>query len=299
MTPMSHTPTAALLVLTLLLPACAGGGSDRGAGGSPGGAAPSTAKTFDGDTAAFMRAGLHQFSDGDSAWASTRAQWLALGDREASFLVTNMFGALLAAQRSVAPELVERARHELVLIGAPSVPLLADVLAAGTVTTVYDEIAETDKPFAVDDDARREAAEVLALIGAPAARATSDVLSRAETKSGRRFALQSLGNMGDRGGATSRDTLVRYTRDDDWVLRVAAVTALRTLTDAESERALAEALGDDEDLVRQNALGSLVMRRASGTLPAIRSSHARARDAGRLVESRRLERAIRTLESRR
>lgn len=251
-----------------------------------------TARTFDESTSDFMIRGLQQFSDGDPGWADTRAEWLAMGRRESDFLVSAMFAALLAAQRVNAPELVQRARHELVLIGEPSVGFLAGILATGTVATVYDQIEEKDKPIRVDDDTRREAAEILALIGAAAAPETARCLDRAETKSGRRFALQALGNMGDRGGRVAGDALARWARSDDWVLRVEAVHGMRSFSDAATRAALERALADEEKLVREKAVGALVWRRERASLPALRRALEVAQREARVTEARRIEAAV-------
>jgi len=308
---MRSTALTLVLVTTVALAACASDGTDGG--GAPSGSTSSsgqsqasverpdpedgTATTFDAATNDFMVAGLKQFSSGDPAWADTRTKWLAKGKRESDFLVSAMFAALLKAQQVNAPELVQRARHELGLIGAPSVGFLAGILATGTVDTIYDEIEEKDKPIRVDDDTRREASEVLALIGAPAALATAAAASRAETKSGRRFALQALGNMGDRGGPAAVDALVRWSRNDDWVLRVEAVHGLRHFSDASTRAALEAALRDDEALVREKAIDGLRQRREKASLSALRSALQVARGAARLQEAKRIEATIARIEA--
>ena len=289
------TPLTACLLLAASLAACAGDGPARSAAG--GSAQPATVETFDADQKAFMEQGLRQFSRGDPGWEATRARWIAMGPRASGFLVNAMFSALLQAQAIGSPELVQRARHELVLIGAPSVDFMASVLTTGQVTTVYDREQDKDVPVMVDDDMRREAAEVLALIGAPAADATARAADRAETKSGRRFAIQALGNMGERGGPAASSALVRWARDPDWVLRVAAVEALRSFGDDGTRRVLEAALRDGEDLVREKAAAALAGRRETASLPALRQALAEARAAGRLVETRRLEKAVRYVET--
>jgi len=308
---------AALALPMLALAGCAANGSSNSSGASSstssdsGGGdgrsptvirAPSaedgTARTFDAATNEFMENGLHQFSRGDPAWEETRARWLTKGEREQRFLVSAMFAALIKAQRAGYSDLVQRARHELVLIGRPSVGFMAGILATGTVDTVYDAIADEDKPIRVDDDVRREAAEVLALIGAPATAATVAAIDRSETKSGRRFALQALGNMGDRGGAAAADGLIRWSRADDWVLRVEAVNGLRTFSDVRTRQSLEASLSDEESLVRQKAAEALYKRGEKASLPALRRAQKKARNAGKLGESRRLEGMVRAIETR-
>ena len=303
--------TAASISLVLAIAAAVSGcASDGSSGRSSGGGStiqsdvdrPSvddgTAGTFDASTNEFMVNGLKQFSKGDPAWTATRARWLAMGPRESDFLVSAMFAGLLAAQRVNAPELVQKARHELVLIGAPSVEFLAGILATGTVATVYDQIEEKEKPIQVDDDTRREAAEVLALIGGPAAGATARASDRAETKSGQRFALQALGNMGDRGGRPAADALIRWSRAADWVLRVEAVHGLRGFSDAATRSALEASLRDDERLVREKAVAALAVRRDPASLPALRTALATARSNTRLAEAKRIESCMARIEGR-
>ena len=318
MDPMKNVLTALLLSGALVLAGCGSDSSSRSGGdsgsnassnsGDTGGAsratqiqsptaADGTARTFDEATDKFMQDGLRQFGKGDPAWTQTRAKWLAMGSREQRFLVSAMFAVLIKAQRGGYSDLVQGARHELVLIGTPSIDFMAGILATGTVDTVYDEIAEEEKAIRVDDDVRREAAEVLALIGAPAAPATVEAADSAETKSGKRFALQALGNMGDRGGAAAVNGLIDWSQSDDWVLRVDAVAGLRGFSDQRSRRALERALEDEESLVRQKAAESLLARREKSSLPYLRRAQAKAKSAGKLVESRRFERIVRTIEA--
>ncbi len=290
---------SALLLVTA--PACAGDGPPGGRFGSEGrsgGGAAASTETFEGDTQAFMANGLRQFSKDAPEWPATRKRWLAMGHSESQFLITGLFAALLRAQRLTAPnapQLVERARDELIAIGPPAVPFLTDVLAVGTVKTVYDEVQEKDVPLSVDDDTRREAATILAKIGGPAAGPTVAALDRAQSKSGRRFALSTLGEMGVRGGPAAANALARYTSDSDWVLRVEAVHGLRNFDDAASGQALAAALRDADDLVRQKAAQSIVTRGDTGALPALRDAESAARGAGRIVEAGRLQDAIASL----
>jgi HEAT repeat protein len=283
--------------MALLLGACAGGSGASDGGTRSTGGGDSTVASFEQDTQKFMEDGLHQFSDRDPAWPQTRARWLALGERESTFLVTTMFAALLRAQKLSAPDLVERARHELVLIGAPAVPFLGEVLTAGHAYTVYDAVEEVDKDVSVDDSARTEAADILALIGSPAAPELARAAQGAETKSGRSCALKALGNMGERGAATAADTLVGWASNPDWVLRVEAIHGLRGFSDARTRQTLIAALADSESLVREKAADALVVRRETGAVAALRRASSNARSAGRLLEARHFDTAARRIET--
>jgi len=143
---------------------------------------PPAFESFPPETQAFMKAGLHQFSEGDPRWAETRAEWIAKGPDEADFLVQTMWAALLQFQAINEPAKVEKARHELAMIGEPSIPLMAQCLAGGTVGERTDPKTGERKDIVVDDIARGEASEILGLIGAPAAGAVKDALSRAASK---------------------------------------------------------------------------------------------------------------------
>jgi hypothetical protein len=308
---MKAASIALVLATAVAVPGCASDGSSGGSrSGSSGGGSGSqteverpsaddgTARTFDQATNDFMVDGLKQFSDNDPRWPETRATWLAKGKRESDFLVSAMFAGLLGSQQVNRPDMVQRARHELVLIGEPAVEFLAGILATGTVDTIYDEIEEKEKEIAVDDDTRREAAEVLSLIGGPAASATARAADRAETKSGKRFALQSLGNMGDRGGRPAGEALARWARADDWVLRVEAVHGMRNFSDGATRSALESSLRDEEKLVREKAVTALAVRGDRSSLPALRSALSTARSNARLVEAKRIESTIARIEGR-
>ena len=172
------------------------------------------------------------------------------------------------------------------------------MLAGGDLYTVYDEIAEEDKTVSVDDDARREASEVLSLIGEPAAPALASALARAETKGGRRFVLQSLGNMGDRGGEAARGAVLGQVGTQDWVLRVEAVHALRNFSDARTREALLRALGASESLVREKAASALAVRGEASTVPALEQAAETARASGRLREAAAMRRAAALIQAR-
>ncbi len=281
------------------LGACAGTSESGGGGGgarterSSGGTA--TIQTFPPETRAFMEAGIRQFSAGDARWPGTRAQWLAMGDRESEFLVQTMWGALLRSQDLNAPDLVERARHELALIGAPSVPLMAAVLSESELARPTDAEGRTVS-VAIDDGQRREAAEILTIVGAPAVPSLLRVLDSGQSKGGRRFALRALGQMGTRGGSSASQALLEYARGGDELMRIEAITGMRHHRDEATGAALLAALGDGERLVRENAAESLVVRADRSALGAIRAAADRARSSGQLAEARRMDAFVTALE---
>jgi HEAT repeat protein len=275
-------------------PSRASNGDSSRADAAPSG--PRAISTFPPETQAFMKAGLHQFSKGDPQWESTRAKWLAMGPDEADLLVQLLWTALLRAQASDAPNLVDRARHELAKIGEPAVPLLAAFLAGGTISSSVDPDTGERRDVVVDDLARGQAAEALGVIGAPAVPAVRDALDRAASKAGRIWAMKTLGYIGDRGGASASEPLLRYARDPDDVLRVTAVDALRGFHDDASRATLLASLGDDEDLVRRKAAESLMSRRDQSTVPAIRQAAAHAREIGKLAEAAEMEKAAAWIE---
>jgi HEAT repeat protein len=256
-----------------------------------------TVRSLSAETKAMMERALRQFSSGDPAWEASRAEWLALGEQESDFLVSLMWAALLRSQSLAAGELVERARHELALLGADSVGLMGEMLAGGAAYSFHDEIADEDRVVPIDDTARREASEVLTLIGEPAVPALAWVLDNAQTKSGRKFALSALGNMGARGGDRATQAVLSAFADSDWVIRVEAVHALRTGTDAKGLAALERALSDGESLVREKAADALAVRRDRSALPALRAAEQTARSQARLGEAARFKRAIAIIET--
>lgn len=305
-----------LLVLCALAAGCAGGGDGAGGSGGtrgprvteleardadtlsgPSRTGPTTLESFPPDTRAFMEDGLRCFSRGDPAWPEVRARWLSLGDRESRFLVSAMWAALLRAQQLAASELVERARHELALIGEPSVPLLAAVITGDRAYSLRDEVEQADVEVRIDDLARNEASEILTIVGRPAVPALADAAAGAETKSGARFALKALGNMGDGGGPLAARTLADWARSKDWVLRVEAVQGMRTRTDPVTRDALIEALSDDETLVREKAADALAQRREEAALPALRQMSAWAQENGLLREASHHGRAVKAIEA--
>jgi HEAT repeat protein len=248
------------------------------------------------ETREWMKAALHEFSAGNPSWSGLRAEWLAMGEREANFLVAVMWGGLLRAQKLAAGELVERARHELALIGEPSIGLMSGIVGGGTAFSFYDDIEEEEKVVPIDDTARREAAEVLTIIGPPAVASLVHLTDNAETKSGRKFALKSLGDMGDGGGPDATSALTQALDNPDWIVRVEAAHALRTRSDESSRQALEGALGDDERLVRQKAADALAARGEAASMDALQAAWESARQAGRLAEASRLNRSVKLLE---
>jgi hypothetical protein len=253
-------------------------------------------ESFPPETQAFMRAGLHQFSAGDPQWNETRAIWLAKGPDEADFLVRNMWAALLRCQALNQPKNVERARHELALIGEPSIPLMSEFLAGGTVREATDPATGERRDVVIDDFARAEASEVLGLIGAPATPAVRDALDRAASKAGQRAALRTLGYIGERGGEAAYEPLLEHARGDDDVLRVEAVVALGHFRDETTRAALIEALADPDDLVRRKAAESLMTRRDASAVPYIREAAGRAKGVGKLAEASAMEQAASWIE---
>jgi hypothetical protein len=301
---MERTVTirAAALACALAASACAGDGkSAEGARGDslvapakPAG--PVAIESFAQETQAFMKASLKQFSAGDPAWQQARAKWLAMGEKEAEFLVETMWTALLRFQGLNQPAEVERARHELAMIGEPSVPLLAAFLAGGTVYSTVDAKTGEKVDVPVDDLARKEASQILGLIGAPAVPAVRDALEQAPSKAGKRYAIQTLGWIGDRGGAAASEPLVAHVRDQDEVLRVESVVALRYFHDDATRAALVAALSDESDLIRRKSAESLKARREAAAVPHLRAAAKSARASAKIAEADELERTASWIE---
>jgi HEAT repeat protein len=284
--------TAAVL---LLVAACAGGRArSLDPQSSPADPAPRENRalaSFPKEEQGFMAAGLHQFSAGDPHWEATRAKWLAMGREEADFLVRAMWAGLLKAQAANQPQLVEKARHELAMIGEPAIPMTAQLLAGGRVYTETDAQTGESREVPVDDFTRGEASEILAIIGAPAVPAVAQVLSSAPSKGAQRAAIETLGNIGDRGGDAAAAPILPYVRGEDDVLRVEAVHALGHFHDATTRAALLDALSDEDPLVRRKSAEALVLRRDESAAVALRQAAERARAAGHLAEGTEMDRA--------
>jgi len=285
-----------LVLAALVAASCASSEGDVGVASASRAKGPPAIDGFSPETQAFMNAGLHQFSNKDPQWDDTRAAWLAKGPAEADLLVRTMWAALLQFQAMNQPQEVERARHELALIGEPSIPLMSEFLAGGTIREATDPKTGERRDLVVDDFARGEASEVLGLIGGAAAPAVRDALAKAPTKAGKRAALRTLGYIGDRGGAAAYEPLLEYARVEDDVLRVEAVVALGYFHDETTRAALLDALSDPETLVRRKAADSLMSRRDATTVSAVRAAAQRARGEGKIAEATSLEQSADWIE---
>jgi hypothetical protein len=287
--------------------AAAGCASDDGAsGGAPASAfaepAPSVEKgpraieTFPSETRVFMFNGLKQFTKGDPQWETTRAEWLAKGPDEVNFLVTTMWAALLKFQTLGQLSDMERVRYELAKIGEPAIPILAEFLTGGNAYTSIDPETGTAREMGVGDMARGEASQVLSLIGAPSVPAVRDALAATSSKAGKRWALETLGYLGDRGGADAVEPLLQYARSEDDVLRADAVHAMRFCHDDATRGALLAALEDGDALVRKRAADALMNRREGSAVPALRAAAERARADAKLAEAGEMTRAASWIE---
>lgn len=299
---MRSTKSALLAIAAVasLLAGCAsedgGPGARSEASSRRAASGPLAFQSFSAQTQTFMKDGLHQFSAKDPQWETTRETWLAMGPEEADFLVQLLWGGLLAAQAGNEPKLVEQARYELAKIGEPAVPMLAECLVGGTVFALPDPETGGSRNVQVDDLARREASEILGLVGAPAVGAVRGALERSASKAGRRYAIETLGYIGDRGGEAAYQPLLAWARSEDDVLRVAAVRALRSFSDETTRSALIQALGDADDLVRRKAAESLMARRDTSAVAYIRAAADRAREGAKLSEAAELDRAASWIE---
>lgn len=257
---------------------------------------PPTKDSFAPETAEWMEESLRHF--GDASWHERRQQWLGLGETEARFLVYNMFAGLLRAQQAGRLDMVERFRHELVLIGPYSVEMCADLLATSELFTAIDRNTGEEKTLRVDDAPRAEAAQILSLIGPDAVELTVWAAENADSKSGTLSALRALGGMGDRGGRPAAAGVEQWLESEDWVVRSEAVLQLGSFSDETSRDALIGALHDDEELVRTRAAASLAKRGEKGALPALQAAAESAEAEGSLVELRAFRRAVHRIESR-
>jgi len=204
-------------------------------------------------------------------WPEAREQWISGGPEAQSLLAENLYRAMAASRAANAPELLEVSRKELIVLGAPAVPVLVGVLATRAIRTSEGDEIRTGQEL------RSDAAETLALIGAPAVPGLMDVAGCGEWVFAGE-AIRALGNVAD---PRAEDLLLRLARDEEWRTRGAAALALRGYADERAARALLAALGDREPFVAKQAAVGLARRKRDDAVPGIVEEMERAARDGR------------------
>jgi len=237
---------------------------------------------------------LEAYGKGGAAWEDARRR--ALADPElARFLVDNLVIELVrawhgqnAADPARARRAFERARAELVRLGAAAGPILAQLLDVGD--SVVAELA-ADVLVRIDPT---PVAGVARLLGAP----------EGET---RRRAAALLSRLGADPAADerAREALVRLAHaDPEWTVRAEAAAALgirgaRERSSAPARKALERALLDPDPAVAAVAAKALQHLDDPRAIPALKQALERAAERGDLRVLRAVEEAIAVLDSRR
>jgi hypothetical protein len=239
---------------------------------------------------------LAAYGRGGSAWEARRSQ-LASEPELARFLVDNLVLELLRSYRRLgsgdeaAAAAFDRARWELVALGESSVPVLLELMALE------------------DGTAASLAMELLARIGAPAARglAASPRSPRAEPR--RRFAelAGKLGDVGPVGRSLAEALQDMALSDPDWTVRAESAAALGTrglcelgregqqglASDAGPWRkTLERCLADADPAVVEQAAGALVLLGDARAVPSLIASLSRGERQGNLREVRAAQGAL-------
>ena len=249
----------AALRVALALAACGACAGARPAPGARGGVvAPS-------ELPADHQALWTAWRERDPAWPELRAAALA-DARRRRFLIENLAAELVAAYVSgdlsaghtASSGRYERARAELLVIGAPAAPVVAELLAIG------------------DGAAAFACAELLGALGEGALESVAGLLARPEARARERAALvlADLPHAGP-GEERVRAALARLaSADPEWNVRAAAVRAVaaRGARDPEVGPALAillAALRDADPSVAREAASGLARLGDRAAVPAL------------------------------
>ncbi len=229
--------------------------------------------------------------DEDPDWPKLREE--ALGDPDLTrFLVENLARILVRTYRSGAiapmhdPHVgpFERARAELLRIGAPAVPTLAELMAVA------------------DSSTAQLCADLLVEIGEPALDYVPALLGREQTSDRARAALLlgRLPHAGRREEALLAELARMVTEDPDWGVRQACVRALglraaRQVSNDTARRALERALTDPEADVARAAAQALSDLGEQRSIPALLNFVERAERGADLASFEVAQRALRRL----
>jgi hypothetical protein len=260
---MRVCPIAAALVALVLSGACTSAPSSSSGGAAPG----SGAANFTAEERATMDTAWRAFKNNSPDWPSHRGRWLALGPKAADSLVENLFRVMVISSARNAPEWYDKARKDLMLLGALSVPVLSGVLSRGKVE--LDGGEEVPLPTGLVTDV----VDVLSVVGVPAIPVLSDLTADGK-QDVRRAAAMGLGKIGDPRGLAPLTKML--SGSGDWADRLSAARALGLLGGAEAEGALVRALDDPDQAVVQEAARSLARLKSSRAVPALEARRAKA-----------------------
>jgi len=215
-----------------------------------------------------------QFVNRSPLWPVTLRTIVHRGGAGPYVVSENLFRHFFKASIYAKKGEIRRVARSAAIIGEPAAayfakPLVADLVPLGkaVVAEVPDpndpksRIKKTFHHFQIDDFTRRDAAMVLAAIGAPAVPtlASPALLHRARP-SGRRYAAFALGKIGTDPAVDALDRFLA--QSPDWQDRAAAVQALGAALrkNRRAEVPLGRALHDPDAFVRKKAVEALAGR---------------------------------------
>ena len=215
-----------------------------------------------------------QFVNHSPLWRISLRSLVERGGAAPYVLSENLFLHFFKASLHGAKAEINRVAGSVRVIGEPAVayfakPLVEDLVPLGraVVAEVTDptnpeaRIKKTFHHFQIDDFTRRDAARVLAAIGAPAVpMLASDKLLKQARPSGRRYAAFALGRIGDDAAVAALSGMLDSA--EDWQDRAAAAKGLgAALTNNPAARAPLERASTDADpFVRKKAGEALAGR---------------------------------------
>lgn len=227
----------------------------------------------------FMAKALKAFRDAAPDWPALREEWVAMGPAATRTLVENLFQLMVLSGLRNFPEGYDRARKELVILGAHVVPTLTGILERPVIAyRTAKGPREENLPTGIVNDT----VELLLIV-----EALPELIQLTGTKtpSVRRASMRAIGRLDDPAGVARLARILA--ESEDWTDRMTAAQALGQMTDERATQALVKALDDPDYVVVIEALKGLAIQRAVETIPAIEKRHARARKE----EDLRIERA--------
>jgi HEAT repeat protein len=192
---------------------------------------------------------------GEGSIGDRRDAAVALGRMGASAVAA--IPALAEAVRAEDESLSLNAAYALSAVGEPAIPALIELMRGNDGENVDDPRVLVDEgQHAEVEMTARNAAHALASLEAPAALALVELVRDAGPRV-RKYAVYAVGQIGWENPAVY-DMLEAGARDDDAYVRINAIEALGLMTGrAKTTTVLLEALRDEEDEVRFNAVQSI------------------------------------------
>ncbi len=269
---------AAAVILSLALGAACGSpgrpdaAEGRGTERTPVSTRAGTGETFTPAQRATMETAWAAFKRNSPGWPVLRDRWIELGEKPTNVLVENLLRAMVLSRLGNYPEGFDRARKELILLGAKAVPTVAGALERGVWYSAAEK-REVPLPAGVVVDLT----ELLAIAGSPSVPWLADLCSHRQATI-RRAAAKALGQIGDPEGLEAVFRMLAG--GGDWADRMAAANALGYSRSARAVDPLIRALRDPDSSVVQEAARSLARLGAREAIPALETRREEARAEG-------------------